>query len=181
MQVSETGSSSRMEAEGFRRCMNYLLDLGFHNPSACYRSACSDHEYYRSKEYSSINHQFDVRHLCNNIKKLVQKAMGCEDLVLRVKAICNHLWWCSSNCNGNKDWLEETWKSVDHHVVNELSFSGEHITQCPHEPLQPDIARKKNWLKKGAKSHNALKEVVLDKRLTKDIRQLSEFCNTGSL
>ena len=98
-----------------------------------------------------------------------------------VKAICNHLWWCSRNCNGNKDWLEETWKSVVHHVVNEHSFSGEHITQCPHEPLEPDIARKKKWLKKGSKSHNALKEVKLDKRLTKDIRQLSEFCHTGSL
>ena len=29
VQVSETGSSCRMEVEGFRRCMNYLLDLGF--------------------------------------------------------------------------------------------------------------------------------------------------------
>ena len=109
------------------------------------------------------------------------KAKGCEDLGLWIKAICNHLWWCSSNCYGNKDWLEECWKSVVHHVVNEHSFTGEHITQCPHEPLEPEVARKKKWLKKGSKAHNALKEVVLDKRLTKDIRHLSEFCHTGSL
>ena len=31
------------------------------------------------------------------------------------------------------------------------------------------------------KRFNALKEVVLDKRLVKDIRQLSEFCHTGNL
>ncbi|XP_060581296.1 uncharacterized protein LOC132737932 [Ruditapes philippinarum] len=29
VQVTETGSSGRMEAEGFRRCMNFLLDEGF--------------------------------------------------------------------------------------------------------------------------------------------------------
>ena len=183
VQVSETGSSCRMEVEGFRRCMNYLLDLGF----TVQVLATDRHVQIRSimsKEYSSTDHQFDVWHLSNNIKKkLMQraKAKGCEDLGLWIKAICNHLWWCSSNCNGNKDWLEECWKSVVHHVVNEHSFTGEHITQCPHEPLEPEVARKKKWLKKGSKAHNALKEVVLDKRLTKDIRHLSEFCHTGSL
>ena len=107
------------------------------------------------------------------------KAKGCEDLGLWIKAICNHLWWCSSN--GNKDWLEECWKSVVLNTVNEHHFHGERITQCPHEPLDPEVARKKKWLKRGSKAHNAQLEVVLDKRLTKDIRQLSEFCHTGSL
>ena len=78
-------------------------------------------------------------------------------------------------------WLEETWKSVVFHVANEHEFSGDLITRCTHEPLDPEVARKKKWLQKGSKAHNALKEVVLDKRLVKDIRQLSEFCHTGSL
>ena len=30
IKVTETGSSSKMEIEGFRRCMVYLLDEGFH-------------------------------------------------------------------------------------------------------------------------------------------------------
>lgn len=98
-----------------------------------------------------------------------------------VKAICNHLWWCASRCNGDKDWLEESWKSVVHHVVNEHEFPGEHITRCSHEPLDSESAMKNRWLKKGSKVHNALKAVVLNKRLVKDIRQLSEFCHTGSL
>lgn len=29
VKVSETTSSSKMEVEGFRKCLNYLLDLGF--------------------------------------------------------------------------------------------------------------------------------------------------------
>ena len=101
--------------------------------------------------------------------------------MLWIKAICNHLRWCASNGNGDKDWLKESWTSVVHHIVNQHTFTGEHITQCPHEPLDPKAARKKKWLKKDTKAHNALKEVVLDKRLVKDIRQLSEFCHTGSL
>ena len=82
VQVSETGSSARMEAEALRRCMNYLLDLGF----TIQVLATDRHVQIRSimsEEYSSTNHQFDVWHLSNNIKKkLVQKAKGkgCEEL-----------------------------------------------------------------------------------------------------
>ena len=62
-----------------------------------------------------------------------------------------------------------------HHVANKHVFSGDLITRCPHDPIDPEVARKKKWLQKGSKAHNALKEVVLDKRLVKDICQLSEF------
>ena len=183
IQVNETGSSCRMEVEGFRRCMNYLLELGF----TIEVLATDRHVQIRSvmnKEFSNINHQFDVWHLANNLKKkLTQRAKskGAEELSPWIKAICNHLWWCARNCNGDKVWLEETWKSVVFHVANEHEFSGDLITRCTHEPLDPEVARKKKWLQKGSKAHNALKEVVLDKRLVKDIRQLSEFCHTGSL
>lgn len=183
VQVSETGSSCKMELEGFKRCMNYLIDLGF----AIEVLATDRHVQIRSvmsKSYCDINHQFDVWHLANNVKKkLVQKAKakGVEELAPWIKSISNHLWWCASNCNGDKNWLEECWKSVVHHISNIHEFDGDHLTRCPHEPLDPEVARKKRWLKIGSKAHNALKEVVLDKRLLKDIRQLSEFCHTGSL
>ena len=183
VQVSETGSSCKMEAEGFRRCMSYLLGLGF----TIEVLATDRHVQIRSmmkKEFSSINHQFDVWHLSNNVKKkLTQRAKskGAEELSGWIKSICNHLWWCAGNCNGDKEWLEESWKSVVHHVANEHVFSGDLITRCPHDPIDPEVVRKKKWLQKGSKAHNALKEVVLDKRLVKDICQLSEFCHTGSL
>ena len=81
VQVSETGSSAMMEAEAFRRCMTYLLDLGF----TIQVLATDRHVQIRSimsKEYSSTNHQFDVWHLSYNLKKkLAQKAKGkgCEE------------------------------------------------------------------------------------------------------
>ena len=59
-------------------------------------------------------------------KKLLAKSKlrGAEDLGPWIKAICNHLWWCSSNSCGNKEWLEESFISIVHHVVNEHTFEG---------------------------------------------------------
>lgn len=68
-----------------------------------------------------------------------------------------------------------------HHVVNEHSFEGDIVTSCSHENISPEHSRKKKWLKKGSKVHNALKKIVQDKRLLKDIAHLSEFCHTGNL
>jgi hypothetical protein len=70
VQVTETGSSGRMEAEGFRRCMNFLLDEGF----VIEVMATDRHVTIRSimgKEFKCTNHQFDVWHLAKNIKKQV--------------------------------------------------------------------------------------------------------------
>jgi hypothetical protein len=55
------------------------------------------------------------------------------------------------------------------------------VTTCAHEPIAPEMARTKKWMKNGSKAHNALKEVVLNKRLRNDIKYLSEFCHTGNL
>jgi hypothetical protein len=52
---------------------------------------------------------------------------------------------------------------------------------CEHEPIAPEMARTKKWMKKGSKAHNALKEVVLNKHLRNDIKYLSEFCHIGNL
>ncbi|KAK7499816.1 hypothetical protein BaRGS_00008907 [Batillaria attramentaria] len=41
--------------------------------------------------------------------------------------------------------------------------------------------KRKKWLKGGSAAHNALKTVVLDKRLVYDIRNLSQFLQTGAI
>ena len=68
IKVTETGSSSKMEVLGFRKCLLYLLDQGF-----IIEVLTTDrHVQIRSimsKEYSQIQHQFDVWHLCKSIKK----------------------------------------------------------------------------------------------------------------
>ena len=39
----------------------------------------------------------------------------------------------------------------------------------------------KKWLTPNSPAHNALKEVVLNQTLLKDIRHLNEFCHTDNL
>ena len=66
-------------------------------------------------------------------------------------------------------------------MANIHTFAGDVFTCCAHEEIPVDKARQKKWLSKGSKAHNALKEIILDKRLRKDIKQLSEFCHTGNI
>ena len=40
---------------------------------------------------------------------------------------------------------------------------------------------KKKWLRRGSHAHEALKGVVLNKRLLKDTGKLNSFCHTGGL
>nr|XP_011431619.2 uncharacterized protein LOC105331212 [Crassostrea gigas] len=185
IKVTETDSLSKMEVEGFRKCMLYLIEKGFRIEIL----ATARHDQIESlvtKEFPEIDHQFDVWHLEKWVRKeLLQKSKttGCEELSAYIKAVCNHLWWCVANCQGDKQWLKESWVSILHHVLNEHSFEGEIVTcaGCSHENLSPKEAREKKWLKRGSKAHNALKEVVQDKSLLKDIGNLSEYCNISNL
>ncbi|KAK3083763.1 hypothetical protein FSP39_002787 [Pinctada imbricata] len=68
VQVTETGSSSKMEVEGFKRCMDFLLERGFEIKVL----ATDRHVQIRSvmsKQYPQTEHQFDVWHLANSIRK----------------------------------------------------------------------------------------------------------------
>ena len=47
--------------------------------------------------------------------------------------------------------------------------------------LTQEEQRCKKWLTSNSPAHNALKEVVFNKTLLKDIRNLNEFCHTGNL
>ncbi|CAC5394738.1 HARBI1 [Mytilus coruscus] len=114
------------------------------------------------KNFSSINVQ-------------AAKGKGCEDLKHWMKSFCYHLWWCASNYGGDTDILEERWISIVNHTVKIHSFEGKFFKQCAHTPFEPGVSDTKQWLVKGSKAHKVLKEVVLDKRLRKDIRQLNNF------
>uniref|UniRef100_A0A8W8LPB4 THAP-type domain-containing protein n=1 Tax=Magallana gigas TaxID=29159 RepID=A0A8W8LPB4_MAGGI len=86
--------------------------------------------------------------------------------------------------------VDHSWNVMQDHIFRKikdsncfLSFEGEIVTcaGCSHENLSPKEAREKKWLKRGSKAHNALKEVVQDKSLLKDIGNLSEYCNISNL
>ena len=78
--------------------------------------------------------------------------------------------------------LREKWISIVHHIANIHSWdSADCHHQCAHPPIPRDEARTKWWLRPGLPAHEALKEVLFDKKLLKDIQQLSLCCHTGKL
>ena len=107
---------------------------------------------------------------------------GCEDLLPWIRSVSNHMWWCSATCDGNAEVLKEKWKSVLFHVTNKHKWNGyTHFHECCHARLTSAQIRKKNWLKPDTPAYIALEEVVLNKKILKDIEKLTEFCHTGEL
>ena len=49
-------------------------------------------------------------------RKNSQQRLKLKDVNFWIKSICNYLWWCASNCKGDKDVLEESWISIVHHI-----------------------------------------------------------------
>ena len=184
VQVSEVSSSNAMEREGFKRCMDNIQTKG----GKIKVVATDRHVGIRAdmkRNYPEIEHQFDVWHLSKSItKKLTEKAKkkDCSELSPWIKSISNHLWWCAETCEGDKELLREKWISIVYHTANIHSWdSADTYHQCAHPPIPRDVARTKRWLRPGSPAHEALKEVVFDKNLLKDIQQLSLCCHTGNL
>jgi len=184
VQVTEVNNSNAMEREGFKRCMNHIQDHGGQIEVV----ATDRHVGIRAdmkRNFPEIDHQFDVWHLAKSItKKLTEKSKkkDCGDLSPWIKSISNHLWWCAETCEGNKELLREKWISIVHHTADIHSWDSADIYhKCPHPPIPRDEARKKRWLQPGSAAHDALREVVFDKKLLKDIQLLSLCCHTGNL
>ena len=78
--------------------------------------------------------------------------------------------------------LREKWISIIHNFANIHSWNCADIYhQCSHLPIPPHVARTRCWLRPGSPAHDALKDVVLNKKLLKDIHKLTLCCHTGSL
>ena len=184
VQVTEVSSSNAMEKEGFERCFKEITDGGVvvkrvttdRHPSI----ACA-----MDKEHKTTTHQFDVWHVAKSIvKKLTKKSQtkGNGELKPWIKSIINHFWWCSRSCNGDADLLREMWMSVLHHVTNVHEWMDCKVfKKCAHPLLTPDQVHKKKWLSPTSTAYIALEEVVLEKKLLKDLSKVTEFCHTGDL
>ena len=183
VQVTEVTSSNAMEKEGFERCIQDLA----REEVTIKRIATDRHTSISSsmkKDHGEIDHQYDVWHLSKWVIKLSKKAKvkGCEDLLPWIRSVSNHMWWCSATCDGNAEVLKKKWKSVLFHVTNKHKWNGyTHFHECCHPRLTSAQIRKKKWLKPDTPAYIALEEVVLNKKILKEIEKLTEFCYTGEL
>ena len=82
-------------------------------------------------------------------------------------------------CDGNSQLLKEKWVSILYHTADKhLSVL---YNCCAHEPISPRAHRKTKWLIVGSLAHEALKHVVLEKTLLKDLYLLTKTIHTGAL
>ena len=183
VQVTEAGNSVAMELMGLDRCMDTIIDHG----AEIALIATDRHigvQCYLRTNFPAINHQFDVWHIAKSItKKLVKKAQSpeCKELMPWVHSISNHLYYCAQTCGSDAEVLKEKWISLAHHIANNHTWIGETMIGCEHGALTDSERAETDWLELNSAAHNALKDVIFNKKLLKDIEKLSQFCHTGSL
>ncbi|KAL9958117.1 hypothetical protein ACROYT_G035088 [Oculina patagonica] len=182
--VGQVANSNVMEIKGFQDALFTVESQGI---EVCVIS--TDRHSQISKEmrvnHPDKDHQYDPWHLAKSISKKLGSAAnkrGCGELKPWIPSIINHLWWSATTCEGNPELLKEKWCSVIHHVTNRHEWPGnQHYHKCAHEPYTPEAFHRKKWLTPGSAAHNALVEVVKDKRLLKDMEHLTKCVHTTLL
>ncbi|XP_044127428.1 uncharacterized protein LOC122921497 [Bufo gargarizans] len=135
------------------------------------------------EKFGGIIHKFDIWHLAKAIGKkllLASRKRNCSELANWVIPIKTHLWWCATTCEENTDLLVEKWNSLIHHVINDHSwnFAGQYKS-CAHHELSDTVNRRRKWIRADSIAHKNLKQIVLNRKLQKDLRHLSYFCHPG--
>ena len=123
------------------------------------------------EERLEISHQFDIWHVCKNIKQKLSaasKKKSCHILQFWSKSIQNYFWWQCATCYGSDILLNEKWISIIFHIKNIHVFHGHHMyTECGHKVL-PEY-RNKHLIDPTGEAFDALQRIVLDKNLLNDL------------
>ena len=124
IQSSETGSSV-VEKEGLRQSLNYLLEQ-----DVSVNTIATDRHRgmgaVMKTNYPYITCQYDVWHMAESVKQLIQKGKlkHCEWLLPWIQSISNHIWWAVQICNGDAQLLTEKWTSIIYHISNVHEWDG---------------------------------------------------------
>ena len=186
MHVGQSTSSVAMEKDGCRESLQLILD---HDVSI--KALGTDRNAQITKlmreEFPKIEHQYDVYHMDKNIRKRIGKHARSKvggDLTPWMKSISYHLWYSVRHCNGDGILLQEMMQSTIYHITNKHEWYGvgmEKYHACAHAPLDESAARSKKWLIPDSTAHQALRKILFDKKLSKDMRKLSHGLHTGEL
>ena len=88
----------------------------------------------------------------------------------------NHLWWCCSTCEGDEIILREKWTSILHYIYNMHEFHDNSVfKKWAHDQIGDRL-----WLTPGMPAHNAVKSIIMDRPLLKNMLYFSQFKHTGN-
>ncbi|KAG0423672.1 hypothetical protein HPB47_000560 [Ixodes persulcatus] len=111
-------------------------------------------------------------------KKLTaaSKRAGCQDLQIWIQTATNHMYWSARAAGGDKKLLIDIWLSMHNHVINKhLGHEGTY-GRCLHG----DICQSQHdhrWIP----AYNQFKSITGNKRLLKDLAQMSPHGQTYAL
>ncbi|RXN33964.1 hypothetical protein ROHU_015222 [Labeo rohita] len=183
VQVTEASSSVAMEAMGFQRGLNHLLDLGLDIGVMVTDRSPSIRKLMR-ESYGNIRHEYDPWHVNKSLKKKlasVSNKKNYRELRPWLRSISNHLYWSCSSSHGDEQECVRRWTSVLHHIrgIHRWEENGREY-QCAHPPLSEEDQEKKRWLEHDSPAFRALTELVEEKTLLRDLRQMALFKHTGN-
>ena len=185
VQVTETGSSARMEVLGYQRGMELHLARGVQvTISATDRHVGVRKLHKDIYAQQGIKHEFDVYHLAAHVRRKL-KELAKKPKLRRIqpwiRSLVNHLWWSAATCDGNPDLLVKKWVSITNHMCDvHVHPDNTMYRACPHGPLEDTEQRRTKWLARDSREMEALEKVVFHKNFLRDIRQLANFCHTGN-
>ncbi|KAK0155186.1 hypothetical protein N1851_002510 [Merluccius polli] len=185
VQCTEATSSGAMEPMGFRRGMNDLLDTGLDVEVMATDRSTSIQKIMR-EEFPHVQHEFDIWHTAKGFRKkllIKGKKKGNEILLSWNRSVVNHMWFSCGTSKGDIEALQNRWKCIPHHVVNEHQWTDKDGKRhhCDHAPLTPEEQKRRMWLKKDSVAYQDLMSLVFDKRLLKDLQKMALFKHTGPL
>lgn len=125
------------------------------------------------------------------------KRAGCQELQMWVQATTNHLYYSAKAGAGDRKLTVDVWLSLQNHAINEHTGHGGSYPRCLHNEIQ-DSTRKwmdpsrflfsqlrvlilNHVLSADSQAYDHLKKITGDKRLLKDVGQMSPHGQTYAL
>ncbi|XP_053390057.1 uncharacterized protein LOC128552984 [Mercenaria mercenaria] len=168
-----------MELEGLQRAVSNLKKEGISITEIITDRHLQIQKWIR-ENLPETRHSFDVWHIAKGIKKKligIAKEKDCGVVYSWVKSITNHVYWsAASSKEGDEELIVDKWKSVASHIQNIHHGHGGKFPYCQHEELKD-----RDWLKPGTKACAKVEDVVLSKRLCKDVGKMSTCHQTSTL
>ncbi|XP_060553607.1 uncharacterized protein LOC132714710 [Ruditapes philippinarum] len=178
--------SVNMEKRGFIQALNEIKDSGL-SVKEVVTDAHLGISSVMKKQYPDVKHSYDIWHVAKNLgKKIVKASQKKQNMVLMKwsRDIINHFWFSCQKAESYSEFVG-IWRSVLHHITNKHEWIIPHggLYQCLHDPLGEDESRSKPWLHPEKDSHvlKELANIVLDKRLLKNVEHFLNFRSTAEL
>ncbi|CAC5358179.1 unnamed protein product [Mytilus coruscus] len=170
------GKSTSLEKSCFEKGLKILTDAGLYIIEVVTDAHPRIRALMKKPQYANIKHSFDIWHGIRNLgKKIIKvsqkRGKKNKQLLEWTKEILNHYWHCAS-VSKNQGEFKGSWFKILHHVVNEhtwlLSYDDTFDNnKCNHGPLSEES--EKTYMEKGSDAHIALRYIVMDIKLLKDI------------